>query len=82
MKRDLRIIKLLLIKLEDRPGMFEPKKALWDSDPGHVLQTHMIMLEQGEFIRRLASDDDQWETAALTWKGHDYLESLRAKEAA
>ena len=84
MKRDMDLIRELLLKIADadKPIAFSkmvPGRKERDKDY-EIAAYHMQMLIEAGLVRAIdasTNDGKEWLNLELTWHGHDFLESIR-----
>jgi hypothetical protein len=82
MKRDMNLIRDLLLKIEAGPYDGD----LWDLDPdalgiaGHTYEQisyHLVLLIDGGLLDAKRDQSGQFTARKLTWAGSDFLDSVR-----
>ncbi len=80
MKRDWDVIRAVLIEVEAlTPGTYE---AIQYDDEDPTKAAHAMLLWRAGFIQGVdasSSDGDSIIAQALTWEGHDLLETIRSQ---
>jgi Hypothetical protein (DUF2513) len=85
MHRDMELIRKILMAMEAYSSGFAPTSftiAGYDQD---VIGHHIWLMEQGELVTAfdITSQGDASPTAipgSITWKGHDFLNSVRTEK--
>lgn len=84
MKRDMDLIRTIMIELESR---LEPEKSLteltFDGQDDHTVLEHLMLLEEAGFVsmtveRYLGGEPPFFVVHRITWAGHEFLESVRS----
>jgi hypothetical protein len=81
MKRDMLLVKKILLFIEEQGSrMFKGKIAIegYERDP---IVEHLYLLASGGFIELGRETIADKGPLVLTWKGCDYLDELRARDA-
>ncbi len=81
MKRDLDLVREILIAIESDPTPFGPKDLnLKDRDPVEVSYHVQIMDEAGliEAMNLTSSSGYCWCPKSMTWTGHEFLDAARS----
>jgi hypothetical protein len=84
MKRDMELVRAILLAMEEHPHGFAPHKftvADYDQD---VIGHHIWLMEQGLLVTAhvVTSHGDKSPIAipgSITWKGHDFLDTIRSE---
>ena len=80
MKRNLELIRLILLEVENNPdpqNWFDPEPDGYEPDQ---VSYHVMLLEQGGLIEawnRSAIGVFRWSARNLTWRGHEFLEAAK-----
>lgn len=81
MKRDMDLIRSILLKTEENPSPDEAIEGLEIEgyDEKTVAYHVQLLARAGLLIAEEAQAQDlyEWHPIALTWEGHDFLESIR-----
>lgn len=92
MKRDMDLIRKLLLRIEAGERSFAPRPAAasgpetteqsWDAFEAaeEILQEHLRLLSERGFIDSVVYLDGQVLVERLTWDGHDFLDVIRDEE--
>ncbi|MBR0855474.1 DUF2513 domain-containing protein [Bradyrhizobium liaoningense] len=88
MKRDMEYVRELLLKIEAAPTFLRSSDQLLPNEPSdeqvYKLIHHMAMLvDEVGFIRGLGAhtmSSREWIQLELTWRGHEFLETVRDPE--
>lgn len=82
MKRDLDLIRKLLIEIEAHQEPFSSRTLVIDGFDGAEIAYHVALIEQAGFVvaRPLRSSGclAEFHISALTFAGHDYLDAIRS----
>lgn len=79
MKRDLDLVKRLLLLIEEKDSDSIELKIPPDIDRG-VAVYHLKIMEQAGFTKndiKYADDKPLWIFSSLTWGGHEFLDAIR-----
>ena len=79
MKRDMNLIRLLLLALEDRENTTLGLKCP-DNCSKEKFEYHLDLLWEAEFIagEHQPTAHLKYDCLVLTWEGHDFLDSIRS----
>ncbi|AKP52282.1 DUF2513 domain-containing protein [Cyclobacterium amurskyense] len=81
MKRDLELIKKILLRMEEDTDPFKPKNTVFvENVEKHEFYYHLKLLWQGELIEAKVLNNNSGEyyyPTALTWEGHEFLGALK-----
>jgi len=79
MKRDLNLVKRLLLLIEEMESESDELKIPSDIDHD-VAVYHLKIMEQAGFIEnniKYADNEPIWIYSSLTWDGHEFLDAIR-----
>ena len=80
MKRDLELIRLILIEVENNPdpqAWIDPEPVGYQPDE---VSYHVMLMEQAGLLEgwnRSAIGVFRWSARNLTWRGHEFLEAAK-----
>ena len=80
MKRDLDLVRLILIEVEnnaDPQNWFDPEPVGYETEE---VSYHVMLMEQAGLIEawnRSAIGVFRWSARNLTWRGHEFLEAAK-----
>ncbi|WP_339674791.1 DUF2513 domain-containing protein [Cyclobacterium marinum] len=81
MKRDLELIKKILLWLEEDDDPFNPKNTVFLKNvEKEEFYYHLKLLWQGELVEAKVINNNSGEyyyPTALTWEGHEFLDALK-----
>ena len=80
MKRDLDLVRAILLDIEARGTPLELIDPEIDGHDELAISYHVMLLEDAGLIRamdRTAIGVFRWSAGALTWRGHELVESFR-----
>ncbi len=80
MKRDMELVRAILMKMEDCESAKAPKLALEGFSPEQVGYHVLIMMEAGLLVGVQTKEIDAEPSARpvrLTWEGHDFVAACR-----
>jgi hypothetical protein len=81
MKRDLELIKKILLWLEEDTDPFKPKNTIFvENVEKYKFYYHLKLLLQGGLVEARVINNDSGEyyyPTALTWEGHEFLDALK-----
>ena len=82
MKRDMDLIRSILIMLEDAPfdgGPLRIARKMPDHPPDEISYHVMLLHEAGliHAFNRSGGEFVLWEPAYITWQGHEFLEAAK-----
>jgi hypothetical protein len=80
MKRDMDLIRSVLIILEDAPFNGAPLKIRHPDYPADQLSYHVMLLHEAGLIHafdRSGGEFVLWEPVYITWQGHEFLEAAK-----
>ncbi len=89
MKRDLDLVRRLLLKIEERHNIASSDLACDEliSASHELVSYHLqMMIQEAGLAKGISIPDmdedarDGWEDIELTWKGHDFLDQVRDDE--
>jgi hypothetical protein len=84
MKRDMDILRDLLLKIEEAPGKVSWKAIVdgTDEEQKNKLQHLKLAAEAGLINGVILNTMQHWiiENIELTWEGHDFIDSIRDSE--
>ena len=78
MKRDLNLVRELLLLIEENDGQGALK--LPEDYNKKIVAYHLSLLGQAGYVVekvQWAGDEPIWITASLTWEGHEFLDSIK-----
>lgn len=76
MKRDMELIKKILLQLEEKPDLKAEELPAIEGYGGLVINYHLMLLAEEEFITAGSPPF----VYGLTWKGHEFLDELRRRK--
>jgi hypothetical protein len=84
MKRDMELIREILLKIEERndpPGLEDLVKDSTDVAEAYRVAYHLRLLQEQKFIIgssfSLLSEPQLWKNLELTYRGHEFLDTVR-----
>lgn len=85
MKRDMDLIRELLVAIEDNPKLdgsnwilfYDPKELGIENHTAKEVAYHLNLLIEAGFVRGKVSADLMPELARLTWDGHEFLANIK-----
>ncbi|MGO1304555.1 DUF2513 domain-containing protein [Sphingomonas parapaucimobilis] len=89
MKRDMDLIRDLLLQIENGKNVFHlidfdtaselgvQISEKLDKDDVSKYEYHLDLLKNAKMIKLSISGDGYWFVETITWEGHDFLESIR-----
>lgn len=83
MQRDMDYVRALLLQIEakDKPCLMDLLTENAEQTEYDKLSEHLVMLvEEAEFVNGIAAHNmaaKNWLDLRLTWKGHDFIDSIR-----
>jgi hypothetical protein len=82
LKRDMDLVRELLLKIEEAPPRSSWKAIVTtkDDDEGEKALWHLALIEEGGLVRSTPVYIQGFrlpENLELTWEGHDFLDSIR-----
>ena len=80
MKRDMDLVREILLALEDAPFNGGPLKMKNPNHPADEISYHVMLLHQAGLIHAFDFSGDEftdWRPAYLTWQGHEFLEAAK-----
>ncbi len=82
MKRDMDLVRKILIRIEDEPSGFVPDDLSIEGYTGEQIGYHvLIMIEagllDGQRVTSLSSRSPVGMANRMTWEGHDFLDACR-----
>ena len=86
MKRDMDLIRDILLAVENHPYSCAPFEVQVASHTPAEIGYHVMLLHQAGFLEAAStqaiSDTDAscWKPISLTWEGHEFLEAARSSE--
>jgi hypothetical protein len=84
MKRDMDLIRQILLATEANPSPVEPLEDLhFDGFDDNVVAHHVELLAMAGLVtaeEAQAIGIYEWHPVALTWVGHDFLDTIRDPE--
>lgn len=82
MKRDMDLVRKILLEVESWPADSPPGQVAIDSVDPRVVARHVGLLAEADFLdaRNVSNsrDGEQWVVDHLTWTGHDFLDAARS----
>lgn len=80
MKRDIGLIKTILLELEKRQES-KPSKIKIDGYKDKIVDEHLILLNEAGYIDGTDKTygSDRFHPSRLTWEGHEFLDAIRDK---
>ena len=79
MKRDMELIRRVLLEVEARPDAHTARLQLPEY-PDAVVSHHVGLLVQAGLLEGqsyVGSDEEDWYPSKLTWEGHEFLDNIR-----
>ncbi|WP_157952990.1 DUF2513 domain-containing protein [Limnobaculum parvum] len=78
MKRDLELLEVILLKVEQQPlgAPFITNKDFSNRDPA-LVAAHIQLLCDKHYVIAAQNGDDKWSISRITFDGYDYLDLLR-----
>lgn len=82
MKRDMDLIRTILLALEQHPGGFAPGEIALENATPEAIGYHVHLLGQAGLVKIvdvtvLADASPQAKALSLTWQGHEFLDDCR-----
>jgi hypothetical protein len=80
MKRDMDLIRQILLKIEEHPYDLDWVELELEGYSPREISYHVMLLAQASLIEadNLSTfGDPQWEAKSLTWQGHEFLEAAK-----
>jgi hypothetical protein len=80
MKRDMDLIRSILLEIEKLPPTDEISELLIEGTDADEINYHLKLLHQAgliEAVNASSMDGDAWIIRSLTWNGHEFLEASR-----
>ncbi len=83
MKRDMDLIRELLLKLESWPMerrdvvQIRPDAVATKEHSPHEIDYHLTLLKEAGFVDFPQESESAFYFRAITWKGHEFLDSVR-----
>lgn len=81
MRRDLDLVREILLKLEASEGPLDVNKLVSDNRSANLVAYHFKIMAQGGLIEANNVEEHQSfmaEALSLTWGGHEYLDALKS----
>lgn len=79
MKRDMELVRKLLVLIEDKHE--EQEELILPNDiDRNVAANHLVLMEQAGLVKNnitYADNKPYWIRSSLTWEGHEFLDSIR-----
>lgn len=85
MKRDMNLVRRLVLEIEDSPSGFAPKDLIIDGHTKEEIGYHLyIMLEagliRGADVTVIGANSPQAIATSLTWAGHEFADAARDED--
>jgi exonuclease V gamma subunit len=80
MKRDIDLIREILLALEDAPEFDAPLNLTIDGYDENEINYHAYLLDQAGLIKAFnfsADESSIWKASHLTWSGHEFLAAAK-----
>jgi DNA-binding transcriptional ArsR family regulator len=80
MKRDMELVRRLLIYIEERANQREPIQVELEGIDDDVVQYHLELLTEADIISTIDAssyDGKHFFVKRLTWYGHEFLDAAR-----
>jgi hypothetical protein len=82
MKRDLDLIRKIVLSIEDSPSGWAPSELTIDGYTAAKVGYHQYLLcdaglAKGEDASHMGSEAPEWMITSLTWEGHEFAEAAR-----
>jgi len=76
MKRELKLVKLILEKIEEDEEL-KPKEIILDDYSQEQISYHVNLLEEADYLTIFTETNNIPYVSHLTWDGHEFLDGLR-----
>ncbi len=83
MKRDMELVRTILLRVEEKGDPLDSEQIDIEGVDEFTVSYHVELLHQAGLItawEHPAIGRYQWDPIALTWQGHDFLDSVRDPE--
>jgi len=82
MKRDMELIRKMVIAIEDAPGGWAPREMKFDGYTGDQVGYHAYLLvdaglAKGSDATTISSGTPEYHIHKLTWAGHEFCDAVR-----
>jgi len=80
MKRDMELVRLILLKIEEHPHAMGFVPLEFEGVPDDVVSYHVKLLADHGIIEATNASSLRgicWRAKRLTWDGHDFIEAIR-----
>ena len=80
MRRDMSLIRLILLEMENRSEEGEGEPILIDGYSDQIIAYHIMLLAEADLIHAVdmsSKGGRHWAPITLTWQGHEFLNASR-----
>lgn len=80
MKRDMELVRKILLELESKPNDYELFKPTIEGYSDEEISYHIGKLYEGGFVdavNHYGNDKNDWYAKTMTWNGHEFLDLAR-----
>jgi|SRR5690606_6844585 len=81
MKRDMELIRKILLFLEEDDKPFKWKHVVIEGYDSRIISHHLKILNEANLIEAkpivATKDRENWMARSLTWEGHEFLDSIK-----
>lgn len=78
MKRDMDLVRKILLKMEARPQSESGYPLAIDGYESDTINFHVVLLQEAGLITAIDTGL-QWLPVDLTWEGHEFLDAARSE---